>query len=170
VNPGGVVNQRELREALTRDSVVATHYRAVSVADVQVKHLTEDRLAYVSYRIGDKIYWTKKPLRLRRGEAILTDGVTEIRSRCGNCLSLEPLLPTSDEEPTPFEFEALLNDPTDQVPPIPLIPSAPLQLTPVPEPGTLFLLGGGAGALALRRYARWRRRPAEAQNKQSPDL
>jgi hypothetical protein len=170
VIPGGVVNQRELRDALTRDSVVAMHYRAVSVADVQVKHLTEDRLAYVSYRIGDKIYWTKKPLRLRRGEAILTDGVTEIRARCGNCLSLEPLLPTSDEEPTPFEFDALLNDPSDPALPLPLLPSAPLQLTPVPEPGTLFLLGGGAGALALRRYARWRRRPDDAQDGHPPEL
>ena len=138
----------------------------------------------MSYRIGDTIYWTKKPLRLRRGEAILTDGVTEIRARCGNCLSLEPLLPTSDEEPEPYEFEALLNDPTDQMPPpadqsspptgqiapLPLIPGAPLQLTPVPEPGTLFLLGGGAGALALRRFARWRKRRTVAQDQEPPVL
>jgi len=115
VIPGGAHNRAELVDAISRDHVVADHYRAVSLERVRAERLTEPRQAYVSYRIGDRVYWTSHKVTMPAGEAILTDGVTTIRARCGNCIASTPQLPTSDTEPVATELEALT--------PAPLLPS-----------------------------------------------
>jgi hypothetical protein len=66
-----------------------------------------DKLAYMSYRIGDDIYWTRRQIRLHRGETILTNGRIELRGRCGNAISVDPMVPTAESEPGPLELEAL---------------------------------------------------------------
>ena len=110
VIPGGAWDHRELAGAVERDSVVAQHYRDLDPATMQTETVRADRLAFVSYRMGDRIYWTKRKVRISAGETILTNGDTAIRARCGNCISLEPMLPTSDGEPDPAELDALLGD------------------------------------------------------------
>lgn len=110
VIPGGARDHRELAGAIERDAVVAQHYRNLDPATMQTEILRADRLAFVSYRMGDRIYWTKQKVRISAGETILTDGDTAIRARCGNCISLEPMLPTADDEPDPAELNALLGD------------------------------------------------------------
>ena len=107
VIPGGAHKQQELMTAIDRDPVVASHYRNLSPERVRVERLPEMRRAYVSYRVGDRIYWTKHKVTLPAGELTLTDGVTRIRARCGNCISDQPQLPTSDQEPASAEFDAL---------------------------------------------------------------
>ena len=107
VIPGGAHNRAELVDAISRDEVVADHYRAVSLERVRAERLTEPRQAYVSYRIGDRVYWTRHKVTIPVGEAILTDGVTTIRARCGNCIASTPQLPTSGSEPLATEFEAV---------------------------------------------------------------
>ena len=110
VIPGGAWDHRELAGAIERDSVVAQHYRDVDPATMQTEILKADRLAFVSYRMGDRIYWTKRKVRISAGETILTNGDTAIRARCGNCISLEPMLPIADDEPDPAELDALLDE------------------------------------------------------------
>ena len=61
---------------------------------------------YVSYRLGDRVFWTAKTLKLAKGEAVITDGVNEARARCGNRLSPTPVEPVSPEQPPPQVFEA----------------------------------------------------------------
>jgi hypothetical protein len=57
--------------------------------------------AYDSYRIGNKIYWTKKPRFIHVGEPILTDGKFAVLLRCGNFISMNPQIPVVEkEEPT----------------------------------------------------------------------
>lgn len=107
VIPGGAYNADELVDAIERDPVVAAAYRTVSADGVHAEVVPADRLAYMSYRIGDQIYWTKHQIRLQRGETILTNGVAQLRGRCGNGISLDPMLPTADAEPAPLELEAL---------------------------------------------------------------
>lgn len=107
VIPGGARDQHELQRAIESDPVVASHYDHVDSASMRPVTLAADRVAYVSYRLGDRVYWTKQPVRIRSGETILTNGQTEIRARCGNCISLAPLLPTSEDEPDPAELDAL---------------------------------------------------------------
>jgi hypothetical protein len=107
VIPGGVHDPQDVLDAVGRDPVVADHYRDIALDRVRVERLTEERHAYVSYRVGDRVFWTKHRVTLPAGEAILTDGVKQIRARCGNCIAYEPQLPTSDAEPDVLEFEAL---------------------------------------------------------------
>lgn len=111
VIPGGAWDAQELRRAVLRDAVVADHYRHVDPATMRAETVATDRLAYVSYRVDDRVYWTKRKLLIRNGETILTNGQVEIRSRCGNCISLEPMLPTSDNEPDESQFDALTDEP-----------------------------------------------------------
>lgn len=116
---GGAYTAGELAQAIDRDPTVADHYRSIDIGHVRAETVASDQFAYMSYRRGDQIFWTKHRVRLRQGETILTDGTTQVRSRCGNCISLEPMQPTAEDEPDAVEFEALTNDPVI-VPPEPL--------------------------------------------------
>ena len=111
VIPGGAWDAPGLTRALEGDPVVADHYRGVDPTTMRAETLTSDRLAYVSYRVDDRVYWTKRKLLIRSGETVLTNGQVEIRSRCGNCISLAPMLPTAEDEPDELEFDALTDEP-----------------------------------------------------------
>jgi PEP-CTERM motif len=107
VIPGGARNAQELARAIQTDDVVADHYRDVDPSTMHPQTVSVERMAHVSYRINDRVFWTKKPVRIYEGETILTNGEQEIRARCGNAISMSPLLPTSDDEPESTEFDAL---------------------------------------------------------------
>lgn len=107
VVPGGVHSSQEVARARA-DRVVGEHYTEVDLRAVRVETVRASRRVHVSYRIGDEIYWTKRTLLLSPGERILTDGRTEIRSRCGNIISETPQDPTSDEEPSITEFDRVI--------------------------------------------------------------
>jgi hypothetical protein len=85
---------------------VSAHYGDVTPAAMHVETVDAPRSAYMSYRIGDQIYWTKRKLALHDGERVLSDGSVTIRARCGNRLSDEPMQPTSDAEPPVETFES----------------------------------------------------------------
>ena len=109
---GGVYSARELTTALDTDPVAKDHHKAVALDRVQVKTLSAPRQAYVSYRVGDQVYWTKEKVTLAAGESILTDGNVEIRARCGNGISTRPNTPTADHEPPPPELDEVVDPPT----------------------------------------------------------
>jgi hypothetical protein len=60
---------------------------------------------YLSYRRGDKIFWTRKQASLHKGEKLLTDGRTTSRTRCGNQVSVLPQAKTAPNEPTMAELD-----------------------------------------------------------------
>jgi PEP-CTERM motif len=101
VIPGGVRGAAELRNAIAHDPVVAQHYADFDVAKTHVVRLDHDQMDYVSYRLGDRIFWTKKELTIRKGETLITDGTHEARTRCGNRLSENAAQPTSAAQPSP---------------------------------------------------------------------
>jgi hypothetical protein len=107
VIPGGVHNSRELSEAVRREPVVAAHYAQFSVVRARVIRLPRDKLAYVSYRLGNHIYWTKTKVTLHRGETLLSDGQLLARTRCGNRISDIAMIPIAPQEPP----EKLLSTP-----------------------------------------------------------
>lgn len=111
---GGVYTSDEVEAAMARDGVVAAHYSGVNPSALRVETLPTDRDVYMSYRIGQEIFWTKQKVRLREGETILTDGVHHLRARCGNCIAFMPMAPTADDEPGEMEFDALTDD-ADQI-------------------------------------------------------
>jgi hypothetical protein len=96
----------EVATAIDQDPAVARHYDGVALAAMRVMEVDGPREAYMSYRVGDQIFWTKHKLPLHPGERVLTDGDAAIRARCGNRLSDVPMTPTSDAEPSPEGFES----------------------------------------------------------------
>lgn len=135
VIPGGATDPAELRNAVAHDPVVAMHYTTFDLSKTHVVRLDRNRAFYVSYRLADRVYWTKKTLMLFKGESVLTDGEHLARTRCGNRLSETAESPTSSKEPerdgleTPVAPE--LTGITDLVPELSFSPIG--SLVPPPE-------------------------------------
>jgi hypothetical protein len=96
---GGAYSAAELQYANQADAVVRAHYASFNMKLAHTVRLTRDRFQYASYRVKDQIYWTRKKLRIGKGEYLLTDGVAFARTRCGNRLSETPQEPVSPQEP-----------------------------------------------------------------------
>jgi hypothetical protein len=104
---GGAANVEELKAAMARDPVVAAHYVGFAIDRTHVEQLTQPRLAHVSYRIGNSVFWTRKPVVVKAGETVLTDGLHVARTRCGNQLADRPAQ-VSPMEPAPGAMDAPL--------------------------------------------------------------
>ena len=132
VVPGGVGSVVEARLAMNRDPIVARHYQDLHLDKAIMVTLADDQSAHVSYRIKDSIYWTRKKIRLAKGEQLLTDGTTVVRARCGNRVS-----------DTPGTTSALL-EPPDGALNTPELPEGPYALLDIPnEPGLYTGVTGG---------------------------
>jgi PEP-CTERM motif len=144
VIPGGARNSAELRSAVAHDGVVANHYSDFDFEKTRVVRLSAAQAVFVSYRVGNRIFWTKNRMTLPAGETVLTDGAHMARTRCGNRLSEAPGEPVLMAEPSPEAMElpatrgplAALVAP----PEIPLVPPPTTGIV-VPEtsPGTIFI-------------------------------
>jgi hypothetical protein len=115
VVPGGVYSLGELRAVIARDAIVANHYRDAHLDDMSVVTLTSGRAAYVSYRRGNRVYWTRERVWLKAGETVLTDGTTMIRARCGNCVSNVKQDDVAGVEPAHGELDDFVVPPTPDV-------------------------------------------------------
>ena len=87
---------------------------------------------------------------MQAGEQVLTDGQKTVRGRCGNSVSVDPLLPTLDAEPRPAAFDSIINpvsasrqglDPAMSYLAPPNLTSSPL----LPGPGATTFGGSGPG-------------------------
>lgn len=107
VIPGGAYSGQELAAIIRRDAVVAAHHGTVDLSRVRATVTPAARMAYVSYRVGDRVFWTRKPVLIPAGETLLTDGEIEIRARCGNGVSDIAREPVSDVEPLAAELDDL---------------------------------------------------------------
>jgi len=138
---GGAQSPQELREAVATDPVVAQHYADFDITNARRVTLDAPKLVYVSYRIGNKVFWTKHKLALRKGEAMLSDGHNLARTRCGNRISVLPVRPNAPAEPTSSDLDG---------PEFPAIASSPyLAAYSAPEPALFpgpIQSPGGPGA------------------------
>ncbi len=129
--PGGAQNLDEAKRAMG-DPALKTNYAGINFTKLRLVKLTKNLSGYVSYRWGDKIYWTSKMLTLRPGEMVFTDGVYLVRGRCLNGYSAQPMLPIWPNEPT----EKVLDTPVE-IPVIsysfPRVPVGVLGMPPSPE-------------------------------------
>ncbi|HJT89389.1 MAG TPA: hypothetical protein VJ732_16085 [Bryobacteraceae bacterium] len=180
VIPGGVRSGAELEAALRADSTAAEHYADFDGAHARLAAWGEEQAVYVSYRLPQGIYWTREPVRLKRGEEVLSDGVHLARARCGNRISKTPQRPEYAYEPAPTAFEIPEVPPTmefpwplpdytdpkwvpEEVPPMPGFPipgrkpSRPYAETPEPG-GVLLLVTVVGGLLAIRTWGKRLRR------------
>lgn len=162
VIPGGVASGAELKTAILHDPVAAIHYADFDVARARIVRLDRDQFAYVSYRMGDRIFWTSKKVKLPKGETVVTDGEHEARTRCGNRVSDTPAQPVAPNEPTQQVLQpsqapqqvAILLPPTIDYPPAPppSFPPGPPVAPPSGPPGGIIPppyyppTGGGGGS------------------------
>lgn len=105
VIPGGAYNSGELRQALDSDGVAARHYALFRRANLRTEPSHIAKPVYVSYRVADRVYWTRRPIYLKPGEVLLTDGTNYARARCGNRVEVNPQLPVEAKAPSPEELE-----------------------------------------------------------------
>jgi hypothetical protein len=99
VVPGGVASIAELQAAIDHDRVVARHYAGFDLKKARMIELRRARLAYLSYRMGEQIFWTRRLVALHKGEKLITDGKILARARCGNRLSELPQTVVAPDEP-----------------------------------------------------------------------
>ena len=130
VVPGGVKDPDDLRYAVLRDYVVRRHYAHFDYSHARLLRATEAREVYLSYRVRDSIFWTRRRIRLHLGELLLTDGKITARARCGNQISDAAKPEVSEEEPA----EDVFDQPVAQIDPVLSLPIRPV-LTPPDLPG-----------------------------------
>lgn len=141
VVPGGIRDIGALREAAAHDRAVARHFSNFDFTNARLERLSAPREVYVSYRIRDTIFWTRKKIRLPAGELLLTDGKMAARAKCGNQVSDTAKPEVSDEEPT----EDVMDQPVaiDPLgPPLPMRPSVARMDLPAGAPVSNGLMGG----------------------------
>jgi hypothetical protein len=150
--PGGAEDLRQAKQSMS-DPAIKEHYANVDLAQLKQVKLTENLSGYVSYRWGDKIYWTAKKITLHAGETVFTDGKNIMRGRCLNRHSALPMQPIRPHEPTELAFDAPLEMPMTvySFPMLPLLapvlPVPPGELTPTvpPLPAAPYTVGKTAG-------------------------
>ena len=106
---GGVRDPAALQHAVSHDPVVAAHYADFKLANARVARLPAPKTAYVSYRMGNRVYWTRNRVKLAGGEEVITDGEHYARARCANRIADSPQGETYPAEPP----EAVLDQPED---------------------------------------------------------
>jgi hypothetical protein len=87
---GGVEDANELKWVAEHDPIVGAHYAGFDYAHARIVRLTLARTAYLSYRIGNHIYWTRRRVTLHKGENVITDGRMTARTRCANRVEEKP--------------------------------------------------------------------------------
>lgn len=101
---GGVHNKQQFEEAMRTDPVAAAHYADFNAAKFHIVKLQHAEAEYVSFRVGDNVYWTSHKVLLRKGSELISDGTHLGRTRCGNRISRTPRLPNYNHEPSAREL------------------------------------------------------------------
>jgi hypothetical protein len=126
VVPGGVKDPDDLRYKALRDWVVRRHYAHFDFSHARLERATEAREVYLSYRVRDTVFWTRRKIRLHIGELLLTDGKITARARCGNQISETAKPEVSEEEPD----EDVLDQPVAMIDSVPSLPIRPMLAPP----------------------------------------
>jgi hypothetical protein len=147
VVPGGVEKLDDLRRATQHDRVVWQHYARFQYEHARLVRATEARQVYLSYRLRDRIFWTRKRVRLHLGELLLTDGNITARAKCGNQISETPKPDVSEEEPAEDVFDRPVAALEPHAPALPirssLLPPSLPGVSPLPPAGPQVFTGGG---------------------------
>jgi hypothetical protein len=127
--PGGAENLNQAKRFMA-DPAIKVHYANMNLAELKQERLTTNLTGYVSYRWGEKIYWTAKKITLRAGETVFTDGAHIVRGRCLNCYSALPMLPIRPHEPS----EIVLDSPVEMPVTVYSFPRLPVLAPELPVP------------------------------------
>jgi hypothetical protein len=135
VVPGGVEDAKELKWVAEHDPIVAAHYAGFDYAHAQVVRLTLARTVYMSYRIGNRVYWMGHRVTLHKGEKLITDGRMTARGRCANRVEEKPQQQASPNEPAPEAFDKPVESGEGTAMQSPEVPFQSALLNRPPTPG-----------------------------------
>lgn len=138
VVPGGIQSLEELKQVMEHDPVISRQFQGFDFERAHAVQVSERHAVYVSYRIGQKVYWTRRKIWLQRGETLITDGKIVARARCGNRVAKVPLDAGSPLEPS----EEDLDQPYSMDPAAVNAASPPSDLPPAP-PGEVATTSTG---------------------------
>jgi len=116
VIPGGVQTPEDLRQMSEHDRIVGSHYAGFDFRSARIVELDQPKLVYLSYRMGDKVFWTGKRISLHKGEKLITDGRMTARTRCANRVSETAQPAVSPAEPPAANFEQPFVGTAGQIP------------------------------------------------------
>jgi hypothetical protein len=143
VVPGGVKNPADLRSAAAHDYVVRRHFAHFDFSHAQLIRVTEPREVYLSYRIRNTVFWTRKKISLHIGELLLTDGNITARAHCGNQISDTAKPEVSNEEPDDDILDLPVVAQLDPGPAFPVRPMLSPPTLPAGPPLPPQLFAGG---------------------------
>lgn len=115
----------DFKKLVNNDPVLARHFSGFDWKNAKMDKLEEAMFTYVSYRKGEKIKQTRKPVRLPKGDRYITDGSRYVRAYCCNDYVIAPP-PVSSIEDSPKEIVA--------GPPLQLSAGAPFKDMEAPPP------------------------------------
>jgi len=98
VVPGGVKDAADLRYKALRDWVVRRHYAHFDFSHARLERVTEAREVYLSYRVRDAIFWTRRRIRLHLGEL-----AADRRQNHGACALRAIRFPTTQSPKFPMK-------------------------------------------------------------------
>lgn len=133
--PGGVKDPHELKWVADHDPVVAAHYAGFNYERAHIVQLTLARTVFLSYRIGNRVYWTRHRVSLKKGETLITDGKITARTRCANRVEDVPQQATSNAEPPAAKFEEPIQPVAGTAVSTPPVPFESTLMSRTPPPG-----------------------------------
>jgi hypothetical protein len=81
---------QDFRRTVRNDAVLSAHFSGFNWEQAKIGKQDKEIWSFVSYRKGDDIRRTSKPVRLPKGDRYVTDGVTVVRTYCCNDYVVAP--------------------------------------------------------------------------------
>src|SRR5262249_54425750 len=100
---GGFTSVDEFYERVHEDPVLHSFYGDCADRNASMQPLQEDIVVFSTFRKGSQIKWASKPLRVRKGEYVMTFCGKTVLARCGNLISMAAMQPSEDIPPAQLE-------------------------------------------------------------------
>lgn len=152
---------KDFRSTVEKDPVLARHFEGFNWQTAHLGRQDNEVWTYVSYRKGEIIRRTSKPVRLPKGDGYITDGTRVVRTFCCNDYVIAPASERVDGPPRPEPLERVDGPPRPIAGPepdidIPTHETPPLldkSLVTVPSSITPISNGGGGGSNSFSVYS-----------------
>lgn len=117
--PGGVENVDDFCEQIQFDAA----FMGFNCAYAREIHLTNDIRVFMTFRKDGLVRWTRKPVLVRGGERVYTDGTRSFLARCANEIRFTPQEPSMEVETSELQDPEVPH--ASNVPALPSQPSVP---------------------------------------------